>query len=281
MIIDSVNILEYVFTTSQGSMAPPHDHGVVAVVDGQIVKVTPFRAANIPPPMALHEISVHSNVLDVAFNADASEIAVLHQQGISIFEWKNLSASSPAPELTGRYTFEKIESSEGNFLQISFSENSDVLVLNRHGPDSAIIRYGFEEDTGRLERKIDTKGPASSIATLSSFVENGVIHSFVQDKSGGLHSLLFGDHSLSHCNLPMQLPWIQIISKGEWQIAFGMSSNGYLYANSRLLAKNCTSFLVTPAHLIFTTTMHLIKFVHLTDVNGMYLCPESCFSLTL
>jgi elongator complex protein 1 len=91
---------------------------VVAVIDGQSIKVTLFRTANIPPPMALHELSVQSNVIDVAFNAAASLIAVLHQQGISIFESKGVEASSESPSLTGRVSFDKTESRDSVYQQI-------------------------------------------------------------------------------------------------------------------------------------------------------------------
>lgn len=51
-------------------------------------------------------------------------------------------------------------------------------------------------------------------------------------------------------------------------MAFGLSKSGALYANERVLVRNCTSFVVTPAHIIFTTTQHLLKFVHLTGSDG-------------
>lgn len=51
-------------------------------------------------------------------------------------------------------------------------------------------------------------------------------------------------------------------------VAFGLTKSGALYANERVLVRNCTSFTVTPAHLIFTTTQHLLKFVHLTRLDG-------------
>jgi elongator complex protein 1 len=50
-----------------------------------------------------------------------------------------------------------------------------------------------------------------------------------------------------------------------------LSRTGALYANQRLLTKNCTSFIATPNHIIFTTTQHLLKFVHITNVEGMSL----------
>lgn len=48
-------------------------------------------------------------------------------------------------------------------------------------------------------------------------------------------------------------------------IIFSLAENGSLFANERRLVSNCTSFLVTPAHLILTTSQHLLKFVHLTE----------------
>ena len=52
-------------------------------------------------------------------------------------------------------------------------------------------------------------------------------------------------------------------------MTISLTRNGALFANDRCLAKDCTSFLLTAAHLIFTTSKHLLKFVHLTDVESM------------
>lgn len=219
--------------------------------------------------MALHEIIVHTNIIDVKFDVDASMIAILHHQGISIYEWKSISASGSPPLLTGRYTFEEDEVAESHYQQICFADVNDVLTLRRHGFTSFIMRYGFNEDTGRMYKKAHEENPTSRIITLSSFNNNGSTHPYAQDLTGNLHSLKFGDYSLADCGFPMAMPWIEIVSHNDSQIAFGMATNGHLYANSRLLVKDCTSFLVTPAHLIFTTTTHLVKFVHVADVNGM------------
>ena len=73
--------------------------------------------------------------------------------------------------------------------------------------------------------------------------------------------------------LPVACPSVEVWSDADQTIVFGLSSNSTLYAYSqaagtstfqeRLQVRNCTSFLVTPAHLIFTTTQHFLKFVHL------------------
>jgi elongator complex protein 1 len=261
-------VIEYVFTIARASTAPPHDHGAVAVIDGQTIKITPFRTVNVPPPMALHELQIQSNAIDIAFNADASLIAVLHHHGISIFEWKSVLASSSPPVLTGRVSFEITASTAIIQQHISFADKGEVFVMQRNSSISIIKQYGFNEDTGRMEELASTK-ISHAASTLSSFFQDGTVHPFVQGRKGDLHSLTFGEHTLSHCNFPIYLPWVEIVSFGDDHTAFGMSNSGHLYANSRLLVKNCTSFLVTSAHLIFTTTTHLLKFVHMTDVNGI------------
>jgi elongator complex protein 1 len=267
-ITDSIHVVEYIFSTARASTLPPQDHGVVAVLDGQSIKLTPFKTANIPPPMALHEFMVSSNAIDIAFNGNASLIAVLHQQGISIFDWKSVSASASGPVLTGRITFGVTESQIGNYQQVSFGVKDQVIALQRQNQSSILKYFDFNDDTGRMEQVESDEHPSSAISNLSSFSQNGLSHPFVQSKGGDLHSLVLGEDTLSHCSLPVYLPWVEIIPHVDTHIAFGMSNNGHLYANSRLLVKNCTSFLVTSAHLIFTTTTHLLKFVHITDVNG-------------
>ena len=53
-----------------------------------------------------------------------------------------------------------------------------------------------------------------------------------------------------------------------------LSSKGALSVGTRNLARDCSSFIVTDTHLIFTTTQHLLKFVHLTEPPNMEV-PEN------
>ncbi|KAF4621520.1 hypothetical protein G7Y89_g14553 [Cudoniella acicularis] len=277
-----ITVVEYSFITARDSSPPPQDFGVVGVIDGKTIHVTPLRTANIPPPMALHEFEVPSNAIDIAFSTASSLVAVLHQEGISVFEWKNHDASSSPPLLTGRVTFGNSELTKYARQQISFTDKDELLVLQSFGENTNIItRYGFNEDTGRMDEIPFEEDKPSTIRTLSSFQQNGVTHAFIQDTSGNLHKLFYvqgssGDLPMASfgCKFPTYLPWVEVLPYGDRYIAFGMSSNGHLFANSRLLVKNCTSFLVTHAHLIFTTTTHLIKFVHITDVENLEVPPD-------
>ena len=76
--------LAYRFEVCRGSVTPPYDLGLVAVLDGKKLKVTPMRSANVPPPMAYDEIELPENALDVAIGEDGKEIAVLHDKQVTI-----------------------------------------------------------------------------------------------------------------------------------------------------------------------------------------------------
>lgn len=246
---------------------PPHDFGAVAVIDGNMVKTTPFRTASVPPPMSMFDIEASHTVIDVAFSENHSRMAVLHQGGVDIYNWQTRNGRSLTPRLATTYRFEK--GTVENALQVSFAPDGKTFVLYfKDGLKACAVVAGDDEGKPVVE------GPAS-LEEEVSFVQASSIPStsqqgrgaIAQNKSGRLHRL--PDRELMSAGFPLQLPWVDIVEIENEPVAFGMSRNGHLYANSRLLVKNCTSFLVTCDHLIFTTSNHLLKFVHLSRPGGM------------
>jgi elongator complex protein 1 len=270
MVLDKIDVAEYVFSVTRSSTAPPRDYGAVAVIDGKDLKITPFRSANVPPPMSLYEVTVAQNISDVAFCSATTSIAVLHQGGIANYSWEVNSTPSSPPVLIGRFTF-KDALQNATLRQLCFNEEGDILILCQLETGRPLLqRYGFSEETGRVDEKSFEAAEVSSPVLISSFELDGLTYPFAQGESGDLLSLSLPSYGLSLAApcFPMFLPWVEIISHGDEKIAFGMSKTGHLYANSRLLVKNCTSFLLTPFHLIFTTTTHLLKFVHIAKAEG-------------
>lgn len=216
--------------------------------------------------MSLHELEIQSQAVDVAFSADGTMVAVLHLLGVSVFEWKDAMTLSSSPNLTGRITFERVEGFPNTYHQICFAGKDDLVVLQTTFSHSMVERYGFDSETGRItlssSYQLDNR-----ITTLSSSYHENLSCPFVQNDLGNLYELDPKYHSLSDCKPQTYQPWVEV-AYGSDPIVFSMSGNGHLYANSRLLVKNCTSFLLTPAHLILTTTNHLLKFVHITSVEG-------------
>ncbi|KAL8697130.1 MAG: hypothetical protein Q9201_007294 [Fulgogasparrea decipioides] len=182
----SIRRLQYTFDVGAGPIIPPFDYGVVVVIDGKTLKITPFRQANIPPPMALYEVNMEENANDVSVTLQSTEperpmfkIHVLH------------------PSKTAAY----------------------LLDLSTAQPPQAIEEGGLPD-------------PANIFV-------NGTRHDSTRPLS------------------------LQRSSSGAGHSDFKLTENGFLLANGRVLTRGCTSYLVTPSHLIFTTSQHLLKFVHL------------------
>ncbi|KAL8673498.1 MAG: hypothetical protein Q9168_002104 [Polycauliona sp. 1 TL-2023] len=186
---DKMRRLQYVLDVCPAPISPPADFGVVAVIDGRTLKITPFRQANIPPPMALYEIDMVANANDVIIDLRSREPGEELQ---SLFQIKVLH-----PERTSQY-----------LLDCSKSE-----VPTRMEDDDLLAQY-------QLER--------------------------TPSNSGNERPLSFE-------------AWLPSTEPGDFKLA----ENGSLLFKKRPLLTGCTSYLVTPSHLIFTTSQHLLKFVHL------------------
>lgn len=77
--------LDFNFDVTCGPVTPPYDTGVVAVIDGENLRITPLRRANVPPPQAYEEIVLPCPAVDVAFSRTGTEMAVLHPFHISFW----------------------------------------------------------------------------------------------------------------------------------------------------------------------------------------------------
>ncbi|KAI0453178.1 IKI3 family-domain-containing protein [Xylaria acuta] len=259
---------EYIFEVAHGSLTPPYDHGAVAVIDGQTLKVTPFRTANVPPPMAMFELPISSPALDVAFSPANTFMAVLHQTGVDLYEWTTKQQRPLSPHLLGTTKFTREHPGEYLLpLQISVTETPSIycLCFGRDGP--LIYSQRFDSSSGEFSPDNTMyAGSMFGFSRLTQAISEDVVTQDAHGRFHGVASLADELYSVRHSS---QLPWSEIIDLAGNVIAIGLSRNGHLYANTRLLVKNCTSFLVTPAHLIITTTNQLLKFIHLTDVDSL------------
>ncbi|KAI0406277.1 elongator complex protein [Xylaria palmicola] len=264
---------EYIFEVAHGSLTPPYDHGAVAVIDGQLLKITPFRTANVPPPMAMFELSVSSPAVDVAFSPANTFMAVLHQIGVDLYEWTTNQERSSSPRLIGTTTFAKEHFGEYLMpLQISVTETSSIHCLCSGAEGPLILCQSFDASTGEFSPATTMyAGSIFGFSRLTQAISEDVV---TQDALGRFHGVASQIDELYLVRHNSQLPWSEMIDLAGNVIAIGLSRNGHLYANTRLLLKNCTSFLITPAHLIITTTNHLLKFIHMADVDSLEVPPD-------
>ncbi|UNI16144.1 Putative elongator complex protein 1 [Purpureocillium takamizusanense] len=255
-------LTEYILHTTRGSCLPPYDNGVVSVIDGETVKLTPFRTANVPPPMSLFDVACQSAVVDVAFGHQNTSFAVLHRLGVDVYDMPMKNGRSTKPQLRTQAPLPsasaiplRISCVSGNVFRTSFSDGNSVVQARIDGSSGRF--GGIAEDKQRL-------------VSISTFEDDESIEGYGQDLSGNLYNLSSPDSDLLPVRFPTHLPWFEMSKPEGIATAFGLSRSGHIYANSRLLAKSCTSFIITPSHLIFTTSNHLVKYVHLTsDVEAL------------
>ena len=252
--------------------------------------------------MALYEVEVNSTIIDLAIAIRSNAhpraiIGVLHHKGYSQFEWSLSSTAQEPPicRLTHDFwsTNRDVTTNRDRFyLQTSFSSGSNLL-FSKSVDHSMLTVIG--EDGGHTDqillREMDVDGMIKHSGLSNSNIHLVLDHDHKFDTkelerrfpdfnvvdSAGINYILspFSTQRVDAviCNIRVEHAVNGLANGVEMpttkDIIFSLAENGSLLANERRLARNCTSFLVTTTHLIFTTGQHLLKFVHLTgDTEG-------------
>ncbi|KAF2155672.1 IkappaB kinase complex, IKAP component [Myriangium duriaei CBS 260.36] len=266
-------LLGFSFAVAAGPVLPPYDLGLAIVVDGTVLKLTPLRLANVPPPMALLEVALALPAIDVCTNEDGSQLAVLHTDAVAIYA---LQLSGPEPPAVSLSTTIPLDFTLFSHPRQIAMDISDIFVLNsttdEEGDEICLLDQGGQHST-----RIPLEGPAISLTPRVG--NRGIAYqSTSKSKSEvrvGWISEQNGDWvAQSQLSLPAVCPRFEAWNDEDVCLVFGLTATGTLYAygqsssqnfSQRLQVRGVTSFLVTSAHLIFTTTQHLVKFVHLSD----------------
>lgn len=283
----SENLLDLTFesTITRGSTVVPYDHGIVSVVDGKTLKLTPFKQSGVPPPMSYCEVSLTFSIIDSAISRDGQKIAVLTTDTVELCQWA--TRLSPKGEI--KFTTEvQIHSlalprlaDSGESLRYTqvVQKDDEVYILAPGQADVGATCHkliwrddpttaGFEEVSiplGSQNLLVDIffesifcTDPLEN-ATLSISANNGVEQTWLNGcqantslftiPDGGSEGVVNGRTSQYH--------------------KISLTAKGNLYVDDTLLARDSTSYILTPAHLIFTTSQHLLKFIHVTDPANM------------
>lgn len=224
--------------------------------------------------MAHNEPVLDSNVIDVAFSKSGTRIAVLMNDRFSVFLWALKNRPVPIPILESSYPL--LDAPDSRPRQIAFLNETEVYVLKNGGPNNSQVELTTLET--RVTKIVHQA--ADSEQLFSIFPSLG-------------HETLWLSHvtqhgqPISYSNIePLAadefqvIPWAQCPTVDTYwakavqvsednHVLVSMTRTGSLYANKQLLARNCTSFLVTGAHILFTTSQHLLKFVHLNSVEEL------------
>lgn len=243
-----------------------------------------------PPPISFTELTTSKNIIDCSISLVGNIITILTAASIEVYEWDFVSKPAAAPRKTAEWcsTLRGDVGSSTRLRQVVVRKQGIInLLSNTTSHGSKIATYNIDESTRTLEeadtclQAIDSdqggliqnictdvnqeflwsqtethlncldKPSLSSLSAVQSYCEIVVVKAKEE-----ISSAVDGHNGEAFEQLPVQAH------------IFSLSKKGDLLANGKLLTRGCTSFVSTNVHLIFTTSRHLLKFVHIDTPDG-------------
>jgi elongator complex protein 1 len=279
-------------TVSRGPVRPPQDLGAVAVIDGRIMKLTPLGQAAVPPPMAFCEVIFDHNLRDCAFTENGETVVVLTKQTLEVCRWplQSKEAGNGGKRITTRYSphVERStiplpimgDASKPHYSQIGVCGNNEAYILAHYQDAKPAELYMCRLDRKelsftRIETSVNPRSFVSENYQNTLWATSGTGTQFLASTTptpiqGGDETSLTGADP-DACVFQLSVP-VPGEPNGYHEPTFrkvSLDSKNTLRADGHVLARDCSSFAVTDAHIIFTTTQHLLKFVHLAEPKEM------------
>lgn len=176
-----------------------------------VLKLTPLRIVNIPPPMSFRDVSLESVPVDVAISPNGCRIAVLRGTCIDLITWKfEKQKLVSEPKLSSKI----VELDHSQNRQISFLDEETLGVIY-DDEDSSVLQTISAPYSGLVRPTNMFKLPENEfILRLGAVPER---KSFWYEDNGGNVSL-YNPQSYSEthiCRLPVVCPWIEVATVGD------------------------------------------------------------------
>lgn len=291
-----IEVIDFAYKTTIGPSVVPLDVGMNVVVDGTTVGITPLSIANVPPPISYRDFDLDEKVLDVAVSRSNETFAALTNKTIAFANIDLDSMKSGRhPEIISSIKKNEIATSDEFLRQVVFANDDLVgVLLDSESGISRIILIDvsnisdpYVKSSIESPMKIVLVKSQANWSNISFETVDGGVHRIIQSYNQEIE-----DHeytSVEVAKFPQlchdyELATIQSSEKQQedeyeietdWKeeqennslVAFGISSNGKLFANDVQLAGAVTSLKVTEGHLIITTAQHTLRFIHLNTTT--------------
>lgn len=256
---DRGGLLVYDFASSTARGASSLDAGMVAVVNGRSVLITPLGVANVPPPMAYAELELPASVVDVCVSASSEAFgAVTSDQNVHV---ARASLEELADGTARLVTVEKLlfATAENLVKQVCAIADAAMAVLVDSAHASHVVLLATDHPARvvafcELEtRAVLVKSAADYSAAVVECIDGTVVEI---DASGAVTRA---------GHLPKLCVDVDVAVPGTCaeRRVFGLASSGKLYCGGEELAAGVTSFQITDQLLAFTNAHAQLFFVHL------------------
>lgn len=273
---------KYSLGVNQSAWLSPLDHGIVAVIDGSKLLITPFSDTVVPPPMSAEEIICPSSINQVMFEPSSNNIAIITADGaIQLYNYQLQDTST-----NGKPGFRNIHRYRYQHLKTIASPNNNV---HTHGSwnwvSSGALAFTYNLGKQSYLRKFNlSKADEIPLTLICENSVEGLIESVKHSSNTPDLILQLSDGKVLRYNgetnliqpcidksgEPVKFPALCNSLDGlryeENDFVFGLNPHYQLFCNNMQLAKDCTSFLINDEFLLFTTHQHLLRCVALKDL---------------
>ncbi len=266
--------MNHILGVTRGPTLPPYDLGVVAVVDGQTAKITPFRTAN--APSANGTVRNRSQFEHYRYCRFEGQHVCSHpalSQGVDLYTFPRKESRLLGPKLVGRavFTTEDANSVDDAALRINFSGDRSVDVL-RVGNGSKLLSFDFDGPDPRARLLMIV--PVSR-RPLPHRMRKLLMESSVRTALDGCSRWWMIRKMTSRKDFPLCCHGLKSLNTMAvlWRSECQRMDTSSLALGS--WPRTAPPFSSQPITLVFTTTNHLVKFVHLADPDGTFIAPHS------
>lgn len=254
-----VRILSLGVTLDNGASTRGSDLGLVSVIDGRKVKLSPLAIANVPPPMCLINVEHPEPIKSVSVNQTLKLLVAL-SGNLNFYLTENIPLDEAKDLISDKWDLKP------NFIdddsipkQICLLDSGSLLVLSDDPLSSAIYVFDVRSTTLCCKYKLPSR---SFLLRMLADGKTAVTEQF----DGSV--LQVNEHGYEIvARFPQFCAHIEAITTSlKSLLIIGLSDTGKLYYNERILAKGVTSFKLTDQFLCVTTAQSKLCFIHIETI---------------
>lgn len=264
---DGLNVISFGSITSDGPSVRGYDRGLVSVIDGCRVLLTPLALANIPPPLSMLEVVHPEPVKAVAVSICHTRLVALTSTS-NFYLTENLQLKRGSSIKTEKFQIKEFnESSCLRPKQICILKLTYLVVLS-DGPSTSFVHV-FNLANQKLHFHGDLEARAVLLKALADSnraiiqLYDGTILDFDEDQ--GLKNA---------SKFPQMCTQVEAVLKGDdlgthpKLVVAGLTDSGKLFCGDRYLANNITSIKMSDQFLCITTAQSRLCFIHLGNLDS-------------
>lgn len=254
------------YRVDRGSTCQPFDYGVVAVIDGKRLKLTPLKHANLPPPMAFAELQADDNIVSCAISRTCQRVAFISGNHLYLCTWEMRQAGNKPNAAVRHSPSIRIQKKELAMFpcptQILIQNDDTVLLLDpavsKSDPQARCYKYTWvNTDNSALM----TKDMDIPLDTRALIIDSKHESLWLRTSNDIIPSSLHETISFP-ANSTTNIASIQLLDS-EAIHAVALDDQQQLMIDGQVRTSQVTSFAIADNYVVFTTANHLMKFVHL------------------